>query len=97
LSGKGAWHVFLRDRLKHASPNSAQGEAATAGALGVRLAGPASYFGKIHEKEWIGDDTRPVEPQDISRAVRLMYATSLATLALCVVVTIVVKSLPKAR
>ena len=97
LSGKGAWHVFLRDRLKHASPNSAQGEAATAGALGVRLAGPASYFGKIHEKEWIGDDTRPVEPQDISRAVRLMYATSLAMLALCMVVTIVVKSLPKAR
>jgi adenosylcobinamide-phosphate synthase len=65
--------------------------------MGVRLAGPASYFGKIHEKEWIGDDTRPVEPQDISRAVRLMYATSLAMLALCVVATIVVTSLPKAR
>ena len=55
-----------------------------AGALGVRLAGPASYFGKIHQKPWIGDDTRPIEPEDITRAGRMLYAGSvLALLLLC--------------
>ena len=42
--GKNAYRIWRRDRRKHASPNSAQTEAAMAGALGVRLAGPASYF-----------------------------------------------------
>ncbi|MDO4806274.1 MAG: adenosylcobinamide-phosphate synthase CbiB [Coriobacteriales bacterium] len=84
LDGKGAWRVFVRDRLKHASPNSAHPEAACAGALGVHLAGPASYFGVVHNKPTIGDDLRPIEPEDIVRACRLLFATSLAALALCV-------------
>lgn len=82
LDGAGAWRIFLRDRRKHASPNSAHPEAACAGALGVRLAGPASYFGVVHDKPYIGDNTRPVEREDIARACRLLTATSLAALAL---------------
>ncbi|MBE5037506.1 cobalamin biosynthesis protein CobD [Subdoligranulum sp. DSM 109015] len=79
-----AFAIWRRDRRKHASPNSAQTESAMAGALGVRLAGPASYFGKIHQKPWIGDDTRPIEPEDITRAGRMLYAGSvLALLLLC--------------
>ena len=73
LSGKNALTIWRRDRRKHTSPNSAQTEAAMAGALGVRLAGPASYFGRTVEKPFIGDDTRPIEPEDIARANRLMY------------------------
>jgi adenosylcobinamide-phosphate synthase len=84
LDGKGAWRVFVRDRRKHASPNSAHPEAACAGALGVRLAGPASYFGVVHDKPYIGDDLRPVEPADITASTRLLAATSLAALAVCV-------------
>ena len=75
-SGRRAWTVFWRDRRKRASPNSAHTEAACAGALGVRLAGDASYFGKIVHKPTLGDPTRPVEPEDIPRACRLMYATA---------------------
>lgn len=71
--GAQAWKIFLRDRNKHASPNSAQTESACAGALHVRLAGPASYFGKKVEKPWIGDDDRPIKTQDIRRSVRLMW------------------------
>ena len=67
--------VFLRDRKKHKSPNSAQTEAACAGILGVRLAGDARYFGKLVKKPAIGDDLRPVEAEDIRRANRLMYGT----------------------
>ena len=54
FDGKRAWFIFKRDRYNHASPNSAQTEAVCAGALGIRLAGNASYFGKIVEKPYIG-------------------------------------------
>lgn len=74
--GKGAIRIYRRDRRKHASPNSAQTESVCAGALGLRLAGDASYFGKIHHKPTIGDPVRPIEAKDIARANRLMYATS---------------------
>ena len=83
-NAKRAFAIWRRDRRKHASPNSAQTESAMAGALGVQLAGPASYFGKIHQKPWIGDDTRPIQPEDITRAGRMLYAGSvLALLLLC--------------
>ncbi len=74
LDGKGAWRIFRRDRKNHASPNSAQTEAAAAGALGVQLAGDAWYFGKLYQKPTIGDPLRPVEYEDIRRVNRLMYA-----------------------
>lgn len=82
MDGAGARRIFKRDRLKHASPNSAQTEAACAGALGVQLAGDAYYFGKLYKKEYIGDDTRDVEPEDIVLANRLMYTASVTALAL---------------
>ena len=76
LDGKNAWKIFKRDRLCHASPNSAQTESVMAGALQVQLAGDAWYFGKKHEKPTIGDPIRPVEIADIARANRLLYAAS---------------------
>ena len=79
---RGAWRIWRRDRRSHASPNSAQTESACAGALGVQLAGPACYFGEYYDKPTIGDPLRPIEPQDIVRANRMMYAESLLALAL---------------
>lgn len=79
---KNAWRMHKRDSRKHASPNSAQTESTAAGALNIRLAGDASYFGKIHKKPFIGDDVRPVEYQDIKRANRLLYMTAV----LCLIV-----------
>ena len=78
----GAWKIWRRDRHNHASPNSAQTESACAGALGVQLAGPAYYFGEYYDKPTIGDPLRPIEPQDILRANRMMYAESLLALGL---------------
>lgn len=86
MDGKNAWRIFWRDRLRHASPNSAQTEAVMAGALDVQLAGDAWYFGVLHIKDTIGDDLRPVEPEDIVRANRLLYAT--AVLALIVMAAV---------
>ena len=80
--GKNAWRVFKRDRKKHKSPNSAHTEAACAGALQLRLAGPNFYFGKLVEKPYIGDDQRPIEPLDILRSGRILYATAFFALLL---------------
>ena len=80
-SAKGAWKIWRRDRRRHASPNSAQTESACAGALGVQLAGPAYYFGQYYPKLTIGDALRPIEPEDILRANRMMYVASSFALA----------------
>ncbi|MGN0161993.1 MAG: adenosylcobinamide-phosphate synthase CbiB [Candidatus Ornithomonoglobus sp.] len=84
LDYKNAAKIFRRDRLKHASPNSAQTEAVCAGALDVRLAGDAVYFGKVYKKDFIGDDIRPIENEDIARGNRLMYAASFFTLIIAI-------------
>ena len=73
MDGAHACKVFFRDRKRHASPNSAHGEAACAGALHLRLAGDAWYFGTLHKKPYIGDDHRKIEPSDIRRANHLMF------------------------
>ena len=90
FDGTRAFFIYRRDRRKHASPNSAHTEAVCAGALGVRLAGDASYFGKIVKKPYIGDDVRPVETLDIRRANRLLYVTAFLCEAILLVLLVVV-------
>ncbi len=89
LDGKGAWRIFKRDRYNHASPNSAQSEAVCAGALSVELAGDAYYFGKLYKKKTIGDHIRDICPEDIRRANKLMYVTSILMVVLCIAVIFV--------
>lgn len=81
-SARRAWKIWRRDRRNHASPNSAQTEAAMAGALGIQLGGSAFYFGKLYFKPTIGDPLREVDPEDIFRAIRMLYAGSFLCLAL---------------
>lgn len=81
-NGKNGWRIWRRDRRNHASPNSAQTEAACAGLLEIQLAGNASYFGKVVEKPTIGDPVRSVEPEDIRRVNRMMMTASLLALLL---------------
>ena len=71
LAGGGGWRVMWRDARKHASPNAGWTEAAVAGALGVRLAGPVSYDGALHAKPWIGDGRADANARDISRALAI--------------------------
>ena len=81
--GRQAWQIWRRDSRKHASPNSAQTESVCAGALGIQLAGDASYFGKVVKKPYIGDPVRPVEYEDIRRANHLMNRTAWICEVLC--------------
>ena len=84
FDGANAFRIWKRDRLNHSSPNSAQTESVCAGALGVRLGGDAYYFGKLVRKKSIGDDSRPVENEDIKRSNWLMYCTTVIMLLLSV-------------
>ncbi len=77
MDGRHALSVMLRDHANHLSPNCAWSEAAVAGALHVQLGGGHFYFGQWVGKPPIGDADRPIEPGDIGRACRLMYAATL--------------------
>lgn len=89
-SGNRAFAIYKRDNRKHASPNSAQTEAACAGSLGIQLAGDASYFGKIVKKPYIGDAVRAVEYEDIRRANHLLYLTAWICEILCLIIMYVI-------
>lgn len=78
--GKNAKYIYKRDKGNHASPNAAHTEAVMAGALNIRLAGDAWYFGTLHKKPYIGDDNRPVETEDIRRSHRILYITAVGSL-----------------
>ena len=77
LDAENAYRIWKRDRRKHASPNSAQCEAAAAGALGIQLGGPADYFGVRHEKPYIGEAKRAADAEDIPKVCRMEMAGSI--------------------
>ena len=71
IAGGGGWRIMLRDARKHASPNAGWTEAAMAGALKLRLAGPIRYDGITHIKPWIGDGNARAAAMDIVCAMRI--------------------------
>ncbi|MEM8827521.1 MAG: adenosylcobinamide-phosphate synthase CbiB [Pseudomonadota bacterium] len=52
---KAAWRVMLRDARRHRSPNAGWPEAATAGALGIRLSGPRRYADRMAQEPWLNE------------------------------------------
>lgn len=67
LAGGGGWATPWHDAGKHASPNAGWPEAAMAGALRVRLAGPVAYDGVVQDRPWIGGG-RAAGAADVTRA-----------------------------
>lgn len=83
-SGREAVRIYKRDRNVTKSPNAGQTESVCAGALCIRLAGNAYYFGRLVEKPYIGDEGRSIEAEDIKRSCKLMYVTELITVLVSV-------------
>lgn len=71
----GAARAVRRDAGQHRSPNAGWPEAAMAGALGLRLAGPRIYGAVRVEDGWMGDGRAQANAGDIRRALRL-YRTA---------------------
>ena len=70
LAGGEGWRIMLRDARRHASPNAGWPEAAMAGALGVRLGGPASYDGVETARPWLGEGAAP-SAADLERGLQV--------------------------
>jgi len=86
---RSALRAVARDARRHRSPNAGWPEAAMAGALGLRLAGPRVYAGITVDDHWMGDGTAAAGPADIRRALRL-YRTACLLQALVVAALAVV-------
>lgn len=67
------WRAVRRDAPGHRSPNAGWPEAAMARLLGLRLAGPRAYGGRVVEDAWMGDGRAEATPDDIDRALRLAW------------------------
>ncbi|MBP2562966.1 adenosylcobinamide-phosphate synthase [Neorhizobium galegae] len=67
-----AVRAVRRDARHHRSPNAGWPEAAMAGALGIALAGPRSYGGRMIEARFMGEGGRSeLNHHDIRRALKL--------------------------
>jgi adenosylcobinamide-phosphate synthase len=71
-AGRAALTAMWRDAGKHRSPNAGWPEAAMAGALGLRLAGPRAYAGYTVADPWIGPGTAAATAAHIDRALILL-------------------------
>ncbi|MBK3395615.1 MULTISPECIES: adenosylcobinamide-phosphate synthase CbiB [Methylobacterium] len=67
-SARGALAAVRRDAGRHRSPNAGWPEAAMAGALGLRLAGPRVYGATRVEDAWMGSGRAEATADDIARA-----------------------------
>jgi adenosylcobinamide-phosphate synthase len=83
LSPRGAVMTVWRDAAKHRSPNAGWPEAAMAGALGLKLAGPRAYHGTMLDSHWIGDGREMANAPDIRTALR-QYRVACAVQFACV-------------
>ncbi|MDH2312281.1 adenosylcobinamide-phosphate synthase CbiB [Methylobacterium brachiatum] len=72
---RGALRAMARDAGRHRSPNAGWPEAAMAGALGLRLAGPRVYDGTLVPDAHMGDGRAEATADDIARALSL-YRTA---------------------
>jgi adenosylcobinamide-phosphate synthase len=84
-SAASAWRALWRDAPKHRSPNAGWPEAAMAGALGLKLAGPRVYAGIAVDDHWMGDGRAEATAQDIAHALliyRVAFGSALLVLAL---------------
>jgi adenosylcobinamide-phosphate synthase len=77
---RAAIRSVRRDAKLHRSPNAGWPEAAMAGALGLRIAGPRSYGGVPYHGPWMGEGRETLTPADILAALRL-YKVACAVLA----------------
>ncbi|NVO14615.1 MAG: cobalamin biosynthesis protein CobD [Rhodoplanes sp.] len=89
-SVRGAWLAMRRDAQKHTSPNAGWPEAAMAGALGLKLAGPRVYAGARVDAAWMGGGRSEATAQDVVRALRLYRVAFVGTAVVLAAVALMI-------
>ena len=93
IKGLDVWSgikTFLRDRLKHESPNSAHAESLMAGTLNVRLGGPTLYPDGCRDREWLGEEFRDPEAIDIKRGMSMIMISGWITVCISIAVDLTI-------
>lgn len=89
----GDWRAGLRavwrDARHHRSPNAGWPEAAMAGALGLRLAGPRVYGETLVADGWMGDGRAAVTAADLRSALRLYRAACAVQIGVVAMLTVI--------
>jgi adenosylcobinamide-phosphate synthase len=85
------WEALRRDAPRHRSPNAGWPEAAIAGCLGLRLAGPRRYAGEMVDDAWMGEGRPDAAPADIRRALRI-YALACGLAAAVLALALLIAS-----
>jgi adenosylcobinamide-phosphate synthase len=83
LAAKVVW----RDHANHLSLNAGYPEAALAGAFGIRLGGPSTYFGKEVVKPYIGEDFMPVTVEMLKEGRLLCLVAAILSLVIFVLIS----------
>jgi adenosylcobinamide-phosphate synthase len=88
-SASSAWQALWRDARLHRSPNAGWPEAAMAGALGLRLAGPRTYHGVLVDDHWMGDGRAEATARDIDRALTIYRVAFGGTLLVVAAIAVI--------
>ncbi|WP_083096009.1 adenosylcobinamide-phosphate synthase CbiB [Pseudophaeobacter leonis] len=84
------WRGIIRDARKHRSPNAGWPEAAMARALGLSLAGPRSYDGKMRDFPWVNETgAKGITGPAILRCCEILWKTWALALALTVAIALI--------
>jgi adenosylcobinamide-phosphate synthase len=83
---------MLKDAPRHRSPNAGWPEAAMAGALGIALAGPRTYYGgRVGDSHWVNEQgRREIGPGEIREALALYLRACLLEAALVALLWILI-------
>ena len=81
-----AWRIMWRDHARTESPNAGWPMSAMAGSLGVQLEKVTGSGESVYR---LGDQTRPLENDDITRGVRSMYLVAGMGIVLALVLTFI--------
>ncbi len=86
---KNGYRIMIRDHNKSKSPNAGWRESVVVGVLGIELSGPTVYFGKVVNKDTIGDNVNDINYEHIKTTTDFMYGATLIVLFIGVVVFLI--------
>ena len=89
VRASAAWRILRRDARAHRSPNAGWPEAAMSRALGIALAGPRAYDGRMRDFPFVNPDGRRVlTPVDIDASIAMLWKAWGLFVALCVLIVV---------